>query len=48
MQQPECANCGITELTYVHAAAVGWRRILRTMYCGFCARRFPAWMRAQF
>ncbi|MGW0669799.1 hypothetical protein [Streptomyces sp. NPDC002746] len=46
--QPECANCGTTELNFVRAAAAGWRQVLRRTHCGRCASRFPAWMRTQF
>ncbi|MEW1639280.1 hypothetical protein AB0469_35150 [Streptomyces sp. NPDC093801] len=46
--QPECANCGTTELNFVRAAAAGWRQVLRRTHCGRCAGRFPAWMRTQF
>ncbi|MBT1184893.1 hypothetical protein HET69_12860 [Streptomyces sp. CJ_13] len=46
--QPECANCGTTELNFVRAAAAGWRQVLRQTHCGRCAGRFPAWMRTQF
>lgn len=45
---PECANCGTTDLTWVRAAAAGWRRVLHRTYCGLCVRSFPAWMRIQF
>lgn len=48
MSQPECATCGATEITYVHAAAYGWRRVLRNLHCSSCVKRFPAWMRTQF
>ncbi|MFF5393269.1 hypothetical protein ACFY5H_34005 [Streptomyces sp. NPDC013012] len=46
--QPECANCGTTELNFVRAAAAGWRQVLRRTYCSRCAGRFPNWMRTQF
>jgi hypothetical protein len=45
--QPECTNCGTTDVNFVYAAAAGWRRVLRRLYCGPCASRFPAWMRVQ-
>lgn len=48
MQQPACANCGMTEINFICAAAAGWRRVLRRMYCKGCVRRFPAWMHTRF
>lgn len=44
-RQPACARCGTTDLTFVHAAAAGWHRVLGRLLCGFCTGGFPAWMR---
>lgn len=42
--QPTCAGCGVQEITYVHAAARGWKRALEALRCPSCARRLPVWM----
>lgn len=44
MNQPVCAGCGNSEITFVHAAARGWKRVLGALRCASCARSLPAWM----
>ncbi|WP_042404449.1 hypothetical protein [Streptacidiphilus carbonis] len=46
--QPACDGCGMTELTFVHAAAAGWRRVMERLLCRSCAGGFPAWMHRSF
>ncbi|MFJ2778225.1 hypothetical protein [Kitasatospora sp. NPDC087315] len=46
--QPACADCGTTDLTFVHAAGAGWRRVLGRLLRRGYADAFPAWMRRQF
>ncbi len=46
--QPECVRCDITELTFVRAAATGWRYVQDRLACGHCTSRFPAQMHHQF
>ncbi|MFD9496892.1 hypothetical protein ACFWA1_36060, partial [Streptomyces sp. NPDC060005] len=40
--QPECGRCGVTELTFAHAAGRGWARVEDVLSCGSCAARAPA------
>ncbi len=46
--QPECGRCGVTELTFAHAAGSGWARVQGVLSCASCAARFPAWMSKSF
>ncbi|MCX4411592.1 hypothetical protein OG840_61620 [Streptomyces sp. NBC_01764] len=47
-EQPACAHCGMTDISFVWAAAAGWRLVLGWLLCRLCASAFPAWMRRQF
>jgi hypothetical protein len=45
---PVCVRCGMTEITWAHAAARGWRCVLRQLHCPLHAGAFPAWTRQTF
>lgn len=46
--QPECGHCGVSELTFAHAAGTGWAKVQGVLSCASCAAGFPAWMRRSF
>jgi len=43
--QPECAQCGATEINWVAAVYVPqWARVQGRLLCPYCLRAFPEWM----
>jgi len=45
--QPECAGCGVTEISWVAAVCVRWARVQGRLLCPACLRGFPEWMHSR-
>ncbi|MGJ5899414.1 hypothetical protein ACSCBZ_46865 [Streptomyces niveiscabiei] len=46
--QPECAQCGATEINWVAAVCVPrWARVQGRLLCPACLRGFPEWMHSR-